>query len=77
MDPRVNLRGRAGPESEGEGEEEFQDSREEQPLRSLSEPPPIPALAQVRSVSEGHPNVATQGESACDPRGKAMVEDLV
>ena len=35
LDPRVDLRGRAGPESDSEGEEEFQDSREEQPLRSL------------------------------------------
>ena len=65
VDPRVSLRGRAGPESDSEGEEEFQDSREDPFPRDLTGPPPVPNLGWARSTSEGHPNVVVQGEVHC------------
>ena len=62
VDPRVGPRGRAGPESDSEGEEEFQDSREDPPPMDPMGPPPVPNLGWARSTLEGHPNVAVQGE---------------
>ena len=61
MDPRVDPRGRARPESDSEGEKEFQESREHQPPEGSVEPPPVPSLAWAGSISEGPPNVAIWG----------------
>ena len=55
--PRVGLRERAGPESDSEGEEEFQDSREDPPPKDPMGPPPVQSLGQIRPTSEGHTNV--------------------
>ena len=64
VDLGVDLRGMARPESDSEGEEEFQDSREGPPLMDPMELPPVPTLAWSGSVSEGYPNVTVCGRTA-------------
>ena len=76
VDPRVDLRRRAMPESDSEGEDEFQDSREDQPPRGPMEPAPV--LDQAGSVPRGHLNVTAQGGGQLSSQeGEDMVEDLV
>ena len=76
-DPRV----RAEVITDDEEEEEFQDSREDQPDQlpvSNLNPPPASDLGQPGPILMGHPSTSVQGgNQSVGQEGEDMVEDLV
>ena len=81
MDLREDPRVRAEVIPDDEEEEEFQDSREDQPdqlLVSNLNPPPASDLGQPGPIPMGHPSTLVQGGNQSVGReGEDMVEDLL
>ena len=81
MDLRGDPRVRAEDYPDDEEEEEFQDSREDQPnqlLVSNLNPPPALDLGQPGPILMGHPSTSVQGgNQSVGWEGEDMVEDLV
>ena len=81
MDLRGDPRVRAEVIPDDEEEEEFQDSREDQPGQppvSNLNPPPALDLGQPGLILMGHPSTSVQGgNQSVGQEGEDMVEDLV